>query len=523
VVAEPGAPALVDLTPPAAPLVSGFTADTGVVGDGITGDNTPEISGTAEAYSVIEVSTDGVVAGVTAANDAGNWTYTNAALADGSHAFTATATDAAGNCSAESTALTLVIDATPPSAPVITGITDDTGTPGDGLTNDNELILAGTAEANSIIELFQDGGSIGTTTTDSSGHWTFNHTGVPLGDGTYAFTATATDAAGNTSPQSADLLVSVDTTPPAAPGITDISDDSGFGGDGITNDRTLVLTGTAEAGSRISLFRDGIYLDATIANGTANWTFDYTGTSLSDGTYHFTATATDTAGNTSTLSAAFRVVIDTLGPVVTVNALTTTDTTPQLKGTVDDPSAVVQITVAGHAYTATNNGDGTWALTDNTISALGLGTYEVLATATDAAGNVGTDSTTDELTIGSGEPAVPVAVDSQVSVSLGLMSYDRRTMQTKMQMTITNTSQTPIYGEVWIVIKAISDPSVTLVGSSGRTSDGYLYINVTSLLGDGCLDPGEKITTWLSFYNPLRRQFNFTYSIRGLLSPLLGP
>ncbi|MCU0914604.1 MAG: Ig-like domain-containing protein, partial [Planctomycetes bacterium] len=130
------------------------------------------------------------------------------------------------------------------------------------------------------------------------------------------------------------------------------------------------------------------------------------------------------------------------------------------------------------------------------------------------------DSAPATLTIQAQEPAVPVAVDPLVSVSLGLMSYDRRTQQTKMQMTITNTSVTPIYGPVWIVIKAVSDPSVTLAGASGTTPDGYLYIDMTSLLGDGRLDPGEKISTWLSFNNPLRRQFSFTYSIRGLLSPL---
>ncbi len=134
------------------------------------------------------------------------------------------------------------------------------------------------------------------------------------------------------------------------------------------------------------------------------------------------------------------------------------------------------------------------------------------------------DSVPDTVTITTlSSPPVPTAVDSQVSVSLGLMSYDRRTLQTKMQMTITNTSPTPIYGPVWIVIKAISDPSVTLVGGSGRTAEGYLYIDVTSLLGDGRLDPSETITRWLSFSNPLRRQFNFSYSIRGLLSPWQEP
>ncbi len=146
------------------------------------------------------------------------------------------------------------------------------------------------------------------------------------------------------------------------------------------------------------------------------------------------------------------------------------------------------------------------------------GTYRVAVRITDEDGSLDVATLTTKVE----QPAAPTAVDSQVSVSLGLMSYDRRTLQTKMQMTITNTSQTPIYGPVWIVIKAISDSSVKLVGSSGTTSDGYQYLNVTSLLGDGRLDPGEKISTWLSFNNPLRRQFNFSYSVRGLLSPLVG-
>ncbi|MFW1953971.1 Ig-like domain-containing protein, partial [Acinetobacter beijerinckii] len=41
-------------------------------------------------------------------------------------------------------------------------------------------------------------------------------------------------------------------------------------------------------------------------------------------------------------------------------------------------------------YPATNNGDGTWSLADNTVPALTDGDYTITVTATDAAGNVGT-------------------------------------------------------------------------------------------------------------------------------------
>ena len=49
-------------------------------------------------------------------------------------------------------------------------------------------------------------------------------------------------------------------------------------------------------------------------------------------------------------------VPDTMAPVVTVNALTTADTTPEFTGRVDDPSAVVEIAIGdgGPAYLATN-------------------------------------------------------------------------------------------------------------------------------------------------------------------------
>ena len=86
--------------------------------------------------------------------------------------------------------------------------------------------------------------------------------------------------------------------------------------------------------------------------------------------------------------------------MVTVTTLTTNDPTPALTGTVDDLAAAIQITVAGNAYTVTNQGDGTWTLADDTITtALADGTYDVQVTATDTVGNIGTDATTDELTI----------------------------------------------------------------------------------------------------------------------------
>ena len=75
----------------------------------------------------------------------------------------------------------------------------------------------------------------------------------------HSLTATATDVAGMTSAASAVMNVTVDTTAPVAPSIASFSTDSGTVGDGITNDNTLTLTGTAEANATVKVF-DGATL-----------------------------------------------------------------------------------------------------------------------------------------------------------------------------------------------------------------------------------------------------------------------
>ena len=125
------------------------------------------------------------------ANGSGAWTYTTVALADGTHSLTATATDAAGNTGAASAALSVTIDTTAPNAPVIVS---------DTIVNTNKVMLTGTAEANSKVTVFDGGALLGTATADGSGAWSY--TTNPLSDGPHAFTATASDVAGNTSPVS---------------------------------------------------------------------------------------------------------------------------------------------------------------------------------------------------------------------------------------------------------------------------------------------------------------------------------
>ena len=59
------------------------------------------------------------------------------------------------------------------SAPVIKSITTDAGTVVGASTNVNELVLHGTAQANSTVNVFDGTTFLGTTTVNSAGAWAF--------------------------------------------------------------------------------------------------------------------------------------------------------------------------------------------------------------------------------------------------------------------------------------------------------------------------------------------------------------
>ena len=301
----------IDTTAPVAPSIASFSTDSGTVGDGITNDNTLTLTGTAEANATVKVYDGATLLGSAVANGSGAWSYTTAALANGAHSLTATATDAAGNTGVASAALAVTIDTTAPVAPSITSFSTDSGTVGDGITNDNTLTLTGTAEANATVKVFDGATLLGSAVANGSGAWSY--TTAALTNGAHSLTATATDAAGNTGVASAALAVTIDTTAPVAPSITSFSTDSGTVGDGITNDNTLTLTGTAEANATVKVYDGATLLGSAVANGSGAWS--YTTAALANGAHSLTATATDAAGNTGVASAALAVTIDTTAPV----------------------------------------------------------------------------------------------------------------------------------------------------------------------------------------------------------------
>ena len=264
-------------TSPGAPIISSFSNDSGVAGDGLTNDSTLTLTGAAAANSTVKVFDGTTQVGTAIANGSGAWSLTTAALADGSHNFTATATNASGT-SAASAALAVTIDTVAPNAPVEAG---------DSIVNGTQVQLTGTAEANSTLQVHDGTTLVGTATTNATGNWTVMTS--PLSVGAHDLTATATDAAGNTSAVSLPLdPVIGGAAPTSVVGFSTVSENS--------KSHIVTINGTADAYSEIKV-NDGTTSLGTVttaADGT--WSFK-TPSAVSNTVHTFTAQEIDSTGH----------------------------------------------------------------------------------------------------------------------------------------------------------------------------------------------------------------------------------
>ena len=115
----------VDTIAPTTPIITSYSPDSGVMGDGITNASILMINGSAEAGSTVKVYDGTTLLGSVLASSTGAWSFTTAALANGTHTLAATAMDLAGNVSGASSALNVTVDTIAPNTPTIASFSPD--------------------------------------------------------------------------------------------------------------------------------------------------------------------------------------------------------------------------------------------------------------------------------------------------------------------------------------------------------------------------------------------------------------
>ncbi|GGX50977.1 hypothetical protein GCM10007385_19400 [Tateyamaria omphalii] len=384
---------VIDTTPPEVDVTEGVDSVGHIVnGSEMSGGVTLE--GTGEAGATVAVTIAGVMRTVTVADD-GTWaaTWQPGTLADGEYSteVTIVATDAFGNSTTVSD--TLVVD-------TVASVTMETATvETDGVINAAEasdgVTLTGTAQPGSTVEV-TFGSVTRSATVDAAGNWSavFVAADVPAGEPEVAVTAVATDAAGNSA--TATGSVTVDTL------VNALGYTSTAGGDGTINAveaaSGLVVTGVVEPGSSVVVVLGGVSTNAVVtADGT--WTASFAPGQVPSGTYttDMVATATDAAGNTSSVTQL--VNVDTQASVLTLNGPVEGDDIINgaeasdgvvLSGTAD-PGALVNVTLHGVTHQAVAGTNGVWQAFFSATE-VQQGTYDaqITATTTDAAGNTAT-------------------------------------------------------------------------------------------------------------------------------------
>lgn len=193
-------------------------------------------------------------------------------------------------------------DSTPPEPPAQLAIATD------------DVTLTGTAEVGSTVVLMEGTTKLGEKVVDASGSFSFTMATAKLNG--EILSLTATDHAGNTS--EASTIEARDITPPATPIITDVVDDvQTFVGTIVsgatTDDRTPLISGTGELGTKIFVYSENIQIGMTEVDTTGHWSFQVPA-SLTDGAHSLTADAVDRRGNHSVMSEIWSINVDPAAP-----------------------------------------------------------------------------------------------------------------------------------------------------------------------------------------------------------------
>ena len=282
--------------------------------------------------------------------------------------------------------------------------------------NDQAELVAGgsvhlTGSGNTDLTLHLDNGQLVDSNHNSysyqNGVISLNMAAPAVGS-SISLSATVSDAAGNPSAAS-----SASYTPPSIPTghlQHDAINDSGSSStDSITNDKTPVITGLADANSQITVSLNA-HSYTTTADASGHWSVSVHD-ALPDGVYVPMVKAVDANGASATgfatafsvdTTASITIASDGSGKDAVFNKTEAADATVSGTTTGVEAGQTVTLTFTDSAHhvvstTTTVGSDGSWTVSPTSLSGLTDGAVTVKAQVSDVAGNVATATHNDKL------------------------------------------------------------------------------------------------------------------------------
>lgn len=359
---------LVDTVPPTTPTVS--TSSTATTKNVTVSWNTNSDVSVYQVYRGGSLLQDNVT----------GTSYNDTVPTDGSYTYTVRGKDTSNNWSGYGSS-SITIDTTPPTVP---------NTPSLSVAAAPSRTVTATWNTNADVALYEialDGTSQGTTTSTS-------YDILNVTDGTHTVSVRARDAALNWSSYSSTGTIIIDRTAPTSPNAPTSTRALGS--------RTVVLSWNVISDAvSYKVFRDG----SQIATPTTN---TYSDTVSSDSTYSYTIESVDASGNSSTVSSASSVVVDTSPPPVPTNPSVTGGNSISLTWSASSGASTYGVYRNGSQISSSSSTSFSETPAD--------GTYTYTVTALDVYSNESAQSSGVTTTVDNTPPAVPTVT---VSASTG--------------------------------------------------------------------------------------------------------
>jgi hypothetical protein len=258
--------------------------------------------------------------------------WNSSSVGDGPRTITATATDTIGQTGSDTNLVTVDNIDGPPTV----SITDPVD---GGAVTGTVQIQANASDDKGVTQVqFLDGGNALGTDTNGSNGWSVSWNTAGAAEGLHSITAIATDTIGQTGSDT--NAVTVDHTPPS---VSITSPNAGA-----TLSGTVAVEASASDASGVGsvVFRAGTTVIGSDTNAADGWSVPWNTTSVSNGPYGLTATATDVAGNPTT-SASVPVTIDNPLVVEVPVSASLDDVEERSNGSVNATSADLELLLDG--------------------------------------------------------------------------------------------------------------------------------------------------------------------------------